>query len=173
MLGASRLGYAMAADGLLPHPLASIHERFRTPHVALIAQAVVAIALTFVDQIANLISFAVFNLAFSFLLCSLALLRLHGAAAGPLSLSRRALPFFGAAIAGGLLLATSNSDKAIGGLTLVAGVLIYFAAAPGRTLPHALARLTDAERALMRLERRRMRFLGGLIGWLGGRRTPP
>ena len=29
MLGASRLGYAMAADGLLPHALASIHGRFR------------------------------------------------------------------------------------------------------------------------------------------------
>ena len=38
MLGASRLGYAMAADGLLPHPLALIHTRFQTPYVALIAQ---------------------------------------------------------------------------------------------------------------------------------------
>jgi APA family basic amino acid/polyamine antiporter len=172
MLGASRLGYAMAADGLLPHPLASIHERFRTPHVALIAQALVAITLTFIDQISDLISFAVFNLSFSFLLSSLALLRLHRKAEGPLSPWRRALPFLGAAIAGGLLLATSNSDKAIGSLTLVAGALIYFAAAPGRTLPHALARLTEAERAFWHHERRRMRFLGGLVGWLGGRRTP-
>jgi APA family basic amino acid/polyamine antiporter len=172
MLGASRLGYAMAADGLLPHALASIHERFRTPYVALIFQGLLAIALTFVDQIAELISFAVFNLSFSFLLCALALLRLHRSATGSLSLWRRALPFVGAAIACGLLIATSNRDKIAGGLILAVGALIYFAAAPGELVPHALARLTETERALRRLERRRMRFLGGLVGWLGGRRTP-
>jgi APA family basic amino acid/polyamine antiporter len=172
MLGASRLGYAMAADGLLPHQLASVHERFRTPHVALIFQAIVAIALTFVDQIANLISFAVVNLSFSFLLCALALLRLHAKMEGPLPLWRRALPFLGAGIACGLLIATSNRDKEIGSVILAAGAVVYFVAAPGETLPHALAWLTEATQTLWHLERRRMRFLGGLVGWLGGRRTP-
>jgi APA family basic amino acid/polyamine antiporter len=173
MLGASRLGYAMAADGLLPHALASIHERFRTPHVALIAQMVVAVGLTFIDQISNLISFAVFNLAFSFLLCALALFRLHRTMGGPLSLWRRALPFCGAAIACGLLIATDTVDKLAGGLVLAAGLCVYFAAAPGKALPHALARVTETAHVLRQLERRRMRFLGGLVGWLGGRRTPP
>jgi APA family basic amino acid/polyamine antiporter len=173
MLGASRLGYAMAADGLLPHPLAAIHERFRTPHVALIFQSLIAISLTFVDNIAELISFAVFNLSFSFLLCSLALHRLHRGAEGPLALWRRALPYLGGAISLGLIVATSNRDKLTGAAVLAVGVAAYFAAAPRRRLPEALAFVTETEHILRRLERRRMRFLGGLVGWLSGRRTPP
>jgi APA family basic amino acid/polyamine antiporter len=173
MLGASRLGYAMAADGLLPHALASIHERFRTPHVALIFQSLIAIVLTFVNNIAELISFAVFNLSFSFLLSSLALLRLHRSAEGPLSIWRRALPYLGAAISLGLLIATSNRDKLTGCAILAIGVVAYFVAAPRKRLPEALGLVTGTEHVLRRLERRRMRFLGGLVGWLAGRGTPP
>ncbi len=173
MLGSSRLGYAMAADGLLPHALASIHKRFGTPHVALIAQAVLAIALTFVDRIADLISFAVVNLTFSFLLCALALVKLHRLEETPASLLRRVLPFVGGAIALGLLLVTSTQDKLTGGIVLLAGIAIYAAFAPGKPLPHALAHVTQTEHVLEALARRRMRFLGGLVGWLGGRGTPP
>ena len=172
MLGSSRLGYAMAADGLLPHPLASIHERFRTPYVALVVQAAIAAGLTFVDRIAELISFAVFNLSFSFLLCALALFRMHRTAEEPLTLWQRLVPVVGVAIALGLLIATSTRDKEAGGIVLAAGLAIYLVAAPGKALPRAQALLTETEHVLAWLERRRMRFLGGFIGWLGGRRTP-
>ncbi|MGE3391746.1 MAG: APC family permease, partial [Gammaproteobacteria bacterium] len=37
MVGASRLVYALAASGMLPAPLARLHPRHGTPHVALIA----------------------------------------------------------------------------------------------------------------------------------------
>jgi basic amino acid/polyamine antiporter, APA family len=40
----SRIFYAMARAGLLFAPLARVHPRFRTPHVAVVAQAVVALA---------------------------------------------------------------------------------------------------------------------------------
>jgi amino acid transporter len=171
MLGASRLGYAMAADGL-PHPLAAIHERFRTPYVALIAQSCAAVALTFVDTIANLISFAVFNLTFSFLLTSVALVALHRRLPGPYTLWQRIVPLLGAAISLGLLVATSNRDKVTGLAVLAVGIAVFLAAAPRRRLPEALAVVTRTEHALQHLERRRMRFLGGLVGWLGGRGTP-
>jgi amino acid transporter len=39
MLAAPRMPYALARDGLLPSPLSRIHERFRTPHVAIITHA--------------------------------------------------------------------------------------------------------------------------------------
>jgi basic amino acid/polyamine antiporter, APA family len=39
-----RVFYAMAADGLLFGPLARVHARYRTPHVAVAAYAVVAVA---------------------------------------------------------------------------------------------------------------------------------
>jgi amino acid transporter len=173
MLGSSRLGYAMAADGMLPHALASVHERYNTPYIALVAQGVLAIAFTFVDQISDLISFAVFNLAFSFLLCSISLMRLQRAPGASVAAWRRALPLAGGAIALGLIIATSNMDKAEGAASIAIGAVIYLLAAPGHPLPHARARLLDGERVLARLARRRMRFLGGLVGWLGGRATPP
>ena len=48
MLSTPRTLFALAADGFLPPPLAIVHPRYRTPHVAIAVQAVVvcAIALT-------------------------------------------------------------------------------------------------------------------------------
>ena len=134
MPGASRLGYAMAADGMLPHALAAVHPRFRTPHAALIAQSLVAIALTFVNQIADLISFAVFNLSFAFLLCALSLVRIQSNSEMPIARWRRALPFVAIAIAGGLLIATSVQDKLLGLAVLACRAAVYAVAAPGATI---------------------------------------
>jgi amino acid transporter len=172
MLGASRLSYAMAADGLLPHRLAAIHEHFRTPYIALLAQAAVAISLSFINQLASLISFAVFNLAFSFLLSAVALIRIH-MSSGPLPFGRRLLPFLAIVITAGLLLATSSNDKIEGSLVIVFGMAVYVLLSPRRELTDAIAYLTSTENVLSGFGRRRFRFLGGLVGWLGGRGTPP
>ncbi|MFA7295629.1 MAG: APC family permease [Dehalococcoidia bacterium] len=171
MLGSSRLAYAMAADGLLPHPLASLHARFGTPWVALIVQSAIAAALTFVNRIPTLIGFAVVNLALSFLLCALALLVLRRRDHAQHSLPRRGLPVLGVLVAGGLLLASSPSQQLTGAAVIAVGTAIYWLA-PRRTLPHAIEPMLDPERVLARLARRRMRFLGGLVGWFGGHRTP-
>lgn len=172
MLGASRLGYAMAADGLLPHRLARVHPRFRTPHVALLAQGGLAVGLTFVDQIPDLISFAVVNLAFSFLLCAAALFRLHRTAEVRPSRVRATLPVAGAVIAVALLWAAGWHDRLLALLVLAVGCAVYAASAPNRPLPGAIAALQERERTLRRLARQRMRFLGGPIGWAGGHGSP-
>ena len=184
MLGASRLAYAMAADGLLPHGLASLHRRFRTPHVALIAQGTIAAALSFVDVLTSLISFAVVNLAFSFLLCAAALWQFqHGQPADLADVARRgrsfrgratrALPVLAVAVCVGLLAAASTRQQLAALAVLVAGLVVYFVAAPKRAHETAGEWLHDRERVLGRLARRRMRFLGGPIGWSRGHRTPP
>jgi amino acid transporter len=169
MLGSSRLAYAMAADGMLPKPLAAVHRRFATPYVALIAQGVIAGALTFVDKIPDLISFAVVNLAFSFLLCAASLVRLQAGSGRQHSLVLKALPYAAAIIAVLLLVQTSSGNKMAGGAVLAAGCVVYLFTAPGRRLlPHELHLLWDHE---WFLAHRRMRFLGGLMGLLGGRRS--
>jgi amino acid transporter len=126
MLGSSRLAYAMAADGLLPHPLASIHPRFGTPWVALLTQGAIAAALTFVDRIPALIGFAVVNLALSFLLCALALLvlRRRDRRARGDSRGRPLLPLLGVVVAGGLLLASSPAQQVTGLAVLAIGAAI-------------------------------------------------
>jgi amino acid transporter len=46
ILAAARLPFAMAADRKLPRVFAATHDRFRTPHVAIIATAAVMLTLT-------------------------------------------------------------------------------------------------------------------------------
>jgi amino acid transporter len=56
-LAISRIVFALASDGYLPRVLASVHHARRVPHVAIVAQAVLAFALaasgTF-EQLASL-----------------------------------------------------------------------------------------------------------------------
>jgi amino acid transporter len=42
LLGVSRLMFAWAEDGIFPPAIAAVHPRFRTPHVAVLASAVMA-----------------------------------------------------------------------------------------------------------------------------------
>ena len=42
MAGSARIAYAAAREGQWPAPLGALHRRYRTPHVALIAQGVIA-----------------------------------------------------------------------------------------------------------------------------------
>ena len=42
MAGSARVAYAAAREGQWPAPLGALHRRYRTPHVALIAQGVIA-----------------------------------------------------------------------------------------------------------------------------------
>lgn len=172
MLGSSRLGYAMAADGLLPHALAEVHPRYQTPHVALIAQACLAIGLTFIDRIADLISFAVFNLGFSFLLCALALYRLQSASEERASVAQRMIPVLATTICIGLIAATSTQDKLVGAGVIGGGAVIHLVFAPGMALPQKLERITHVDEVLGTLARHRMRFLAAPLGWLAGKRTP-
>jgi amino acid transporter len=46
MLAYTRLPFAMAAQGQLPVPLARVHRRFRTPHVAILVSAAAALLLS-------------------------------------------------------------------------------------------------------------------------------
>ena len=46
MLAYTRLPFAMAAQGQLPQPLARVHPRFRTPHVAILVSAAAALLLS-------------------------------------------------------------------------------------------------------------------------------
>ena len=72
ILGTARLSYAMSIDGLFPKVFSKVHLRFKTPYVSLIIQALIAFALSTYSKLADLISFSVLSLAFSFLLVCLA-----------------------------------------------------------------------------------------------------
>jgi amino acid transporter len=73
VLGTARLGYAMSIDGLFPKVFSRVHRKYQTPYMSLIIQGVIALVLSLYSKLSELISFAVLNLAFCFLLVSISL----------------------------------------------------------------------------------------------------
>jgi amino acid transporter len=124
VLGTARLIYAMSNDGLLPKALGKVHPRFKTPHIAIIFEGVIALVLMPFSGISQLISFAVFNLGVCYLLVCLALSVLkkndeHGLR------GQNVLPWLGVGISLYLLYSTSIFDKVIGSAVVLLGIPIY------------------------------------------------
>src|SRR5512136_1598679 len=69
MIGTSRLGYALAVDGLFPRIFAKIHPRFKTPYLGIMVTAVAAFIAANADM-SMLIAISVFLLAVSYLATS-------------------------------------------------------------------------------------------------------
>lgn len=83
LLGISRLSYSMAGSDLLPHRLARLHPRFKTPYVSIIVFGIVAAVLVLPGIVAggseiDMMS-AVYSLAATFAFCAahLAVMRLR------------------------------------------------------------------------------------------------
>lgn len=162
VLGTARLSYAMAISGLFPKIFARLHKKFGTPYMALIIQAVIAFVASLFYGIMNLITFATFNLAFAYLLSSLALLALKKGSRIRL-FAQEIIPWAGVAISLYLLYSTSVYDKLLGIFVIFAGVLIYVFFSPKEDIRH-LKRLFFSEEAVLarRLEHRD-RFLANFI----------
>lgn len=75
-LSVARLSYAMAADGFLPRRLASVHSRFATPYVALLAQAGFGFVMLRLLDLTHLIDMGMFLIGLCYAATALAALRL-------------------------------------------------------------------------------------------------
>jgi amino acid transporter len=67
ILAGPRALFALARDGFLPGPLAAVHPRYRTPHLAIIAYGVLAIAVSLTgtfEQLAVLSNLAALGVYF-------------------------------------------------------------------------------------------------------------
>jgi amino acid transporter len=161
-LGISRLSYAMAIHGLLPKIFSKTHHKFKTPYVALITQGTVAFVLSNLAGITNLISFSVFNLAFSFFLVCLSLVvlkkknehSLHG---------QKILPLVGMAICAYLLYSTSTWDKIIGTAIILIGIPIYAFFSPKADIHHLKDLFLAEEEIFARTLERKERFLAHFV----------
>ena len=162
ILGTSRLSYAMAIDGLFPKIFSKIHSRFKTPYMALIIQGVIAFSLSIFGGIAKLISFSVFNLAFSFLLTCLALIvlkkesekKLHG---------QDTIPLFGIIICLYLIYSTSMFDKIAGSALIILGVPIYVFFSPKTDIHHLKKLFISEESILERRLEKKEKFLANFM----------
>jgi APA family basic amino acid/polyamine antiporter len=76
ILSAPRLYFAAAQDGLLPLAVAAVHGRFRTPHIAVLLQGLVAAGLCFWGDVFKLLDYVIFADWLFFSLNALALFAL-------------------------------------------------------------------------------------------------
>lgn len=67
MIGTSRVGYALAADGLFPSVFAKIHPKFKTPYLGIIIQTVTALVAAILGNLGLLISTSVFFISITYL----------------------------------------------------------------------------------------------------------
>jgi APA family basic amino acid/polyamine antiporter len=162
ILGTARLSYAMAIDGLFPKVFALIHPRYGTPYAALIIEGMIAFSLSLLAGIQGLISFAVFNLAFSFLVTCLALTILSQGKEDTLR-GQKILPWIGIAICLYLLYSTSLFDKLAGGLVIIAGIPIYIFFSPKTDIYHLKELFISEEAIFVRRMERQRRFLANLL----------
>jgi amino acid transporter len=162
ILGTARLSYAMAIDGLFPSAFALVHPRTGTPWAALALEGVIAFLLSLVAGIPGLISFAVFNMAFSFLLTCLALTVLSRHKEGRLP-GEAVLPWIGILICLYLLCSTSIADKIIGSLVILAGIPLYVFFSPKTDIRHLKELFTSEEAIFARRMARQRRFLANLL----------
>ena len=177
-LGTARLSYAMAIDGLFPRIFAKIHPKYGTPYMALLIQGVIAFFLSIYSGIAALISFSVFNMAFSFLLTCLALISLKRTSEKQLY-GQDILPLFGIMICMYLIYSTSLWDKIVGIGIILIGVPIYIYLSPKRDIRHMKEMFLSEEAILLRRLARKERFLANFlrlihrgIKWLVSHESP-
>src|SRR5215469_6765694 len=158
MLGTARLSYAMAVDGLFPKFFARVHSKFKTPYAALTVQGIIALALSLFSRLGDLISFAVFNLAFSFLLVSLSFAVLKKDREKGLY-GQRFLPWLGVAICLYLLYSAGWVNIIIGSVVVLIGIPVYIYFSP-KTHMHPLKEIFVSESAILaRNLDRKYRFL--------------
>ncbi|MDD1664493.1 MAG: APC family permease [Methanomicrobiales archaeon] len=162
ILGTARLSYAMAIDGLFPRVFSLVHPRYGTPFAALVIEGVIAFFLSLVAGISGLISFAVFNLAFSFLVTCLALTILSLGKQDTLH-GQKILPWIGVAICIYLLVSTSFFDKLVGGLVILTGIPIYVFFSPKTDIYHLKELFISEEAIFVRRMERQRRFLANLL----------
>ena len=163
MLGSARLAYAMAIDGLFPRAFTEIHPRYGTPYVVLIVQGVIAFVLSNVGNLSGLISFAVLNLAFSFLLTCFALIVLRSD--GDVKLrGQHIFPIAGIAICLFLIYSTTTFDKVVGILVILAGIPIYLFYSPKEDIRHLKDLFLSEEAVLLRRLEAKETYLANFLG---------
>jgi amino acid transporter len=76
-LGVPRMLYAFGRDGFLPTPFAAVHDRYRTPHVAIIVQVVISIVLAVSGTFEQLAILANGAILLVYAACALAIFKLR------------------------------------------------------------------------------------------------
>jgi basic amino acid/polyamine antiporter, APA family len=115
ILGVSRTTLAMARDRHLPHALAAVHPRFKSPHHAEVAVGVVVIAVAVVVDLRGAIGFSSFAVLLYYAIAN----------ASAWTLGRRVIPAIGLVGCVVLALLLPVSSVAVGTAVVAIGATAY------------------------------------------------
>jgi len=151
MIGTSRLGYALAVDGLFPRIFAKIHPRFKTPYLGIIVTAVAAFIAANADM-SMLIAVSVFLLAVSYLATSASIFFLRRKGLKALFHLRGGLfvPILGTIFSLFLITQCTITQIVLGLVLLVVGVPIYVKFSPKKEIAELKEELISRESTLRR-----------------------
>jgi basic amino acid/polyamine antiporter, APA family len=165
MIGTSRLGYALAADGLFPKVFARVHKKFKTPYASIIIQSVTALIASIVGGLSLLISVSVFFMAVAYLATSASVFPLRKQnPTHPVAHKRNMIiPALGIIFSVFLITQCSLDQIAIGALLLLVGVPIYIKYSPKKELTEAKQAFLANQNILRRIYNQEQNFLAHLL----------
>ena len=129
-LAMPRALFAFARDGFAPRVLASVHPRYHTPHVAIVVQAVLTVALAATGAFERLVVLANLAALLAYLGCCLAAFELHrrdvrGAGEPFVLPGGNAIPVVAAFLVIALLSSITVPEWRVAGLVLAVASLIF------------------------------------------------
>ena len=165
-LGTSRLGFALAADGLFPRFFARVHPKFKTPYGSIIIQSVIAVFAAVIGSLTLLISVSVFFMAIAYLATCGAIFafrKQHRVPAFHVRGGGLVLPIFGILFSAYLISQCTPLQLGLGVLLLLAGVPIYVKYSPKKEIEELKNAWLDREHILKRLYAQERVFLAHVL----------
>ena len=165
MIGTSRLGYALAADGLFPRIFAKIHPKFKTPCLGIIIQAVTALVAAIVGSLSMLIATSVFFMAIAYVATSASIfsLRKKGAKAHFHLRGGLFIPSLGIIFSIYLITQCTLLQIALGLVLLSIGVPIYIKYSPKKEIAELKESLLSRGSMIRRAYNQEERFLAHVL----------
>jgi amino acid transporter len=166
MIGTSRLGYALAADGLFPRVFARIHKKFKTPYASIIIQSVTALSASIVGGLSLLISVSVFFMAIAYLATSASVFPLRKKNPVPnvvYGKRNMVIPVLGIVFSVYLITQCTLTQISIGIVLLLVGIPIYIKYSPKKELTEAKEALISSENIFRRVYMQEHVFLAHVL----------
>lgn len=161
MIGTSRLGYALAVDGLFPKPFAEVHPRFKTPYLGIIIQSATAFVASLFGGLAMLVATAVVLLAIGYAATSASVFALRKKNLKPQFRLRggAVIAIVGLIFSIYLITQCSLSQIGLASVMVLVGVPIYVLYSPKKELTGLKESFVSNEARLERAFQIQLRFL--------------
>jgi amino acid transporter len=165
MIGTSRLGYALASDGLFPSIFARIHPKYKTPYIGIAVQALTALIASLIGNLSMLVAASVFFMAIAYAATCASIFFLRKKGIKPKFNLKGGLiiPSLGIIFSLYLITQCTSIQITIGLALLLVGIPIYVKYSPKKEIAELKKELLSRDSVLERIYHEEEKFLAHLI----------